>query len=169
MRVKLRDCAQLIKSRVGIEEANTTNYVSTDNMLPNRGGIKFGKDNLPKAKTVNYYQKGDILMSNIRPYFKKVWFADRDGTRSSDVLCFRAHNTDVLDEYLYCILQSDHFFKYVVSTSKGTKMPRGDKKAILNYEFDFPSKEEQYRKYSPIMLIEKKIRLNRHINDNLVV
>lgn len=165
--MKLRDCAQLIKSRVGIEEANTTNYVSTDNMLPNRGGIKFGKDNLPKAKTVNYYQKGDILMSNIRPYFKKVWFADRDGTRSSDVLCFRAHNTDVLDEYLYCILQSDHFFKYVVSTSKGTKMPRGDKKAILNYEFDFPSKEEQYRKYSPIMLIEKKIRLNRHINDNL--
>ena len=167
MKVNLGDCAQLIKSRVGTEEALEDSYVSTDNMLPNRGGIKFGDSNLPKSETVNDYQKGDILVSNIRPYFKKIWFADRDGTRSGDVLCFRARNVGILDEYLYCVLQSDSFFNYVVATSKGTKMPRGDKKAILNYEFDLPSREEQYKKYNPILLIEEKIRLNNQINNNL--
>lgn len=168
MKVNLGDCAQLIKSRVDTEEALEDSYVSTDNMLPNRGGIKFGDSNLPKSETVNDYQKGDILVSNIRPYFKKIWFADRDGTRSGDVLCFRARNVGILDEYLYCVLQSDSFFNYVVATSKGTKMPRGDKKAILNYEFDLPSREEQYKKYNPILLIEEKIRLNNQINNNLL-
>ena len=167
MKVKLRDCAQLIKTRVGMEKATYNNYVSTNNMLPNRGGIKFEDSNLPKSKTVNYYQKGDILISNIRPYFKKIWLADRDGTRSGDVLCFRSDDPKLLGKYLYCTLQSDHFFNYVVSTSIGTKMPRGDKEAILDYEFDLPTEKEQYKKYNPIIRIEEKIELNNQINDNL--
>lgn len=169
MKVKLRDCAQLIKTRVGMEKATYNNYVSTNNMLPNRGGIKFEDSNLPKSKTVNYYQKGDILISNIRPYFKKIWLADRDGIRSGDVLCFRSDDPKLLGKYLYCTLQSDHFFNYVVSTSKGTKMPRGDKEAILDYEFDLPTEKEQYKKYNPIIRIEEKIELNNQINDNLAV
>lgn len=168
MKVKLRDYAQLINSRVGIEEADDSNYISTDNMLPNRGGIKFGESNLPKVKTVNDYQKGDILISNIRPYFKKIWFSDRKGTRSGDVLCFRVKDASLINKYLYCVLQSDQFFNYVVSTSKGTKMPRGDKKVILDYEFELPDKEEQRKKYNPIMLMERKLSLNNQINDNLL-
>lgn len=168
MKVKLRDYAQLINSRVGIEEADDSNYISTDNMLPNRGGIKFGESNLPKVKTVNDYQKGDILISNIRPYFKKIWFSDRKGTRSGDVLCFRVKDASLINKYLYCVLQSDQFFNYVVSTSKGTKMPRGDKKVILDYEFELPDKEEQRKKYKPIMLMERKLSLNNQINDNLL-
>lgn len=158
---------QLISERVNLEEANGDNYISTDNMLPNRGGIKFGDSKLPKVKTVNSYRKGDVLVSNIRPYFKKIWFADRQGTRSGDVLCFRTKNKNLLEEYMYCTLQSNHFFDYVVSTSKGTKMPRGDKDAILNYEFEVPPKEEQYKRCKPIILIEKEISLNNKINDNL--
>ena len=168
MKVKLRDCVQLVKSRVNTEKASKDNYVSTDNMLANRGGVNFGGSSLPKSKNVNDYQKGDILISNIRPYFKKIWFADRNGTRSSDVLCFRKTYEQLANEYLYCVLQSDHFFDYVVSTSKGTKMPRGDKDAILEYEFDLPNKEDQYDKYHPILLVEQKITLNKRINDNLV-
>lgn len=167
MKVRLRDCVQLVKSRVSTENAIRENYVSTDNMIVNRGGVNFGESNLPQSKTVNDYQKGDVLVSNIRPYFKKIWFADRNGTRSGDVLCFRKTDESLTDEYLYCILQSDHFFDYVVSTSKGTKMPRGDKEAILEYEFDLPNKEVQYDKYRPILLVEQKMTLNKKINDNL--
>lgn len=168
MKVKLREYVQLVSERVNLEEANGDTYISTDNMLPNRGGIKFGDSKLPKSKTVNSYRKGDVLVSNIRPYFKKIWFANRQGTRSGDVLCFRTKNTNLLEEYLYCTLQSNHFFDYVVSTSKGTKMPRGDKEAILNYEFEVPPKEEQYKRCRPIILIEKEISLNNKINDNLI-
>lgn len=167
MKVRLRDCVQLVKSRVSTGNAIRENYVSTDNMIVNRGGVNFGESSLPQSKTVNDYQKGDVLVSNIRPYFKKIWFADRDGTRSSDVLCFRKTDESLTDEYLYCILQSDHFFDYVVSTSKGTKMPRGDKEAILEYEFDLPNKEVQYDNCHPILLVEQKMILNKKINDNL--
>lgn len=167
MKVKLRDFVELVKTRVDIKDADVANYISTDNMLPNRGGVEFGNSKLPATKTVNNFIKGDILISNIRPYFKKIWFADRSGTRSSDVLCFRATNEKLSKEYLYCVLQSDSFFNYVMSTSKGTKMPRGDKEAILDYEFELVSKKEQYDKYHSILLLERKIYLNNRINDNL--
>lgn len=168
MKVKLRDFVELVKTRVDIKDADVANYISTDNMLPNRGGVEFGNSKLPTTKTVNNFIKGDILISNIRPYFKKIWFADRSGTRSSDVLCFRATNEKLSKEYLYCVLQSDSFFNYVMSTSKGTKMPRGDKEAILDYEFELVSKKEQYDKYHSILLLERKIYLNNRINDNLL-
>ena len=167
MKVKLRDFVELVKTRVDIKDADVANYISTDNMLPNRGGVEFGNSKLPTTKTVNNFIKGDVLISNIRPYFKKIWFADRSGTRSSDVLCFRATNEKLSKEYLYCVLQSDSFFNYVMSTSKGTKMPRGDKEAILDYEFELVSKEKQYDKYHSILLLERKIYLNNRINDNL--
>lgn len=168
MKVKLRDFVELVKTRVDIKDADVANYISTDNMLPNRGGVEFGNSKLPTTKTVNNFIKGDVLISNIRPYFKKIWFADRSGTRSSDVLCFRATNEKLSKEYLYCVLQSDSFFNYVMSTSKGTKMPRGDKEAILDYEFELVSKEKQYDKYHSILLLERKIYLNNRINDNLL-
>ena len=168
MKVKLRDFVELVKTRVDIKDADVANYISTDNMLPNRGGVEFGNSKLPTTKTVNNFIKGDVLISNIRPYFKKIWLADRSGTRSSDVLCFRATNEKLSKEYLYCVLQSDSFFNYVMSTSKGTKMPRGDKEAILDYEFELVSKEEQYDKYHSILLLERKIYLNNRINDNLL-
>ena len=167
MKVKLRDFVELVKTRVDIKDADVANYISTDNMLPNRGGVEFGNSKLPTTKTVNNFIKGDVLISNIRPYFKKIWFADRSGTRSSDVLCFRATNEKLSKEYLYCVLQSDSFFNYVMSTSKGTKIPRGDKEAILDYEFELVSKEKQYDKYHSILLLERKIYLNNRINDNL--
>ena len=118
MKVKLRDFVELVKTRVDIKDADVANYISTDNMLPNRGGVEFGNSKLPTTKTVNNFIKGDVLISNIRPYFKKIWLADRSGTRSSDVLCFRATNEKLSKEYLYCVLQSDSFFNYVIVKRK---------------------------------------------------
>jgi Restriction endonuclease S subunits len=96
------------------------------------------------------------LISNIRPYFKKIWKATTDGTRSGDVLSFRTKDKRLLQNYLYIVLQSDDFFDYVTSTSKGTKMPRGDKDAILNYEFKLPSLDDQKRLSDSIINLEKR-------------
>lgn len=83
---------------------------------------------------VTKYQKGDILVSNIRPYLKKIWFADHDGGCSNDVLVFRnAKPSEYLSEYLYTILSSDIFFDYMMVGKIGLKMPRGDKKVIPNF------------------------------------
>lgn len=168
MKIKLKECVQLVKDRTSIENVDLASYISTDNMLPNRKGVDFNKSSKPKAKTVLMYQKGDVLISNIRPYFKKIWMADRNGTRSGDILAFRVNKSDILQKYLYCILQSDIFFDYVMASAKGTKMPRGDKNAILDFEFEVPSIEKQKKVYKPILTIEKKINLNNKINTNLI-
>lgn len=117
-------------------------YVSTENMLPDlQNGVKF--DINENTVTGITYKTDDILMANIRPYLKKVWKADKSGTCSSDVLVFRS--SAILPNYLFYIIANDDFLAYVMEGAKGSKMPRGDKKQIMDYDICVPSLlNEQY-------------------------
>ena len=108
----------------------------------------------------------DILVSNIRPYFKKIWRATFEGGCSPDVLIFRENDT-IDNLFLYYILSSDDFFDYSVATSKGTKMPRGDKDAIMQYVIPLPPLETQRKIASILSALDDKIELNRRMNENL--
>ena len=108
-----------------------------------------------------------MLVSNIRPYFKKIWRAKCDGGCSNDVLVFQA-NVNINKGFLYYVLANDEFFNYSMMTSKGTKMPRGDKFAIMQYEvpnFDLNTQQKITRLLESI---DEKIELNNAINDNLL-
>ncbi|WP_295731058.1 restriction endonuclease subunit S [uncultured Limosilactobacillus sp.] len=167
MKVKLKDLVIISNDREQVENVNLNNYVSTENLLANRNGVKFPANNMPSAKTVSTYKKGDILVSNIRPYFKKIWKAKFNGPKSNDVIAFRTNSPRLMQDYLYVLLQSDNFFDYVTSTAKGTKMPRGDKNAIRNYTFELPNLNIQKKIANTILVIEEKVKLNNQINDNL--
>lgn len=119
------------KDRIASDKVNKENYISTENMIPNRGGVESATA-VADAKTFPAYKKGDILLSNIRPYFKKIWYADKDGGCSNDVLIVKA-NKNVDSKFLYYVLSDNNFFNYSTVTSKGTKMPRGSKNAIMKY------------------------------------
>ena len=112
------------------------------------------------------YCKGDILISNIRPYLKKIWLADSDGGCSTDVLAFRTKNGHS-PNYLYALLMQDAFFQYMMQGSKGSKMPRGDKNQIMHYSVPTFSSLEEANIGTIIVDIERKIQINRQINDNL--
>lgn len=165
MMCKLSDICEFVKGKVAVSNLTKTNYISTENMLPNRGGIVEAAT-LPSVDTTQTYTNGDILVSNIRPYFKKIWFATTSGGCSNDVLVFRAKK-DVNPSCLYYILSDDRFFNYATATSKGTKMPRGDKIAIMNYEIEKHTRSEQDAIASILRPIDEKISLNREINNNL--
>lgn len=167
MLVKLRDVAYLVNDRREQRNDDADHFVSTENLLSNRRGVSFPASTIPKGKYVHTYNRDDILISNIRPYFKKIWKATFNGTRSADVLCFRSSTKELSQNYLYVLLESESFFNYVTKTAKGTKMPRGDKSAILEFEFNLPSLKTQEDISHQIISIEKKIRLNEQINDNL--
>ena len=108
-----------------------------------------------------------MLVSNIRPYFKKIWHADNEGGCSNDVLVFRAKD-GIDSDYLYYVLANDEFFDYSMATSKGTKMPRGDKNAIMEYEVPAFPLSIQRRIASLLKAIDGKIAINSEINENLV-
>lgn len=130
---KLGVVSPYISEKVAYSSISPSSYVTTANMLQNRAGITPYND-VPEVGNVTKYQKDDILVSNIRPYLKKIWLAEHDGGCSNDVLVFRnAKPSDYLSEYLYAILSSDIFFDYMMVGKTGLKMPRGDKKVIPNF------------------------------------
>lgn len=165
MTVNLSSLCEYRKSKVNVDSLTKETYISTENMLPNKRGIVKAAS-LPTARQTQEYKAGDTLVSNIRPYFKKIWQARFDGGCSNDVLVFKAkENTD--KDFLYYVLSNDAFFDYSTATAKGTKMPRGDKAYIMQYEVpDFDISRQ--RKISSILRsLDKKIELNNAINRNL--
>lgn len=140
-------------------------YVTTDCILQNKKGREVATNLPPQPCSLIRYQRGDVLIANIRPYLKKVWFADIDGGASPDVLVFRAKDGHS-PSFLYAILLQDSFFDYVMQGTKGSKMPRGDKEQILRYEMPtFSCSEESIGTF--FLNLDRKIHLNERINQNL--
>ena len=127
------------KDKINIDNLTLDSYYSTENMQPNRQGA-VQATTLPTIKQTTACKKGDVLISNIRPYFKKILYCFSDCGCSTDVLCFVPNKTDY-SAFLYCALYADKFFDYMVAGSKGTKMPRGDKQQIMVYPICIPSAE----------------------------
>ncbi len=165
MKYKLSDICEYAKGKINVGVLDENIYISTENMLPNKGGITRAAS-LPTQEQVQSFMTNDVLVSNIRPYFKKIWYATFDGGCSNDVLVLRAKE-GVRSRFLYYVLAADPFFKYSMATSKGTKMPRGDKMAIMEYNVPEFSYEEQGKIVSILEAIDEKIEINKRINNNL--
>ena len=89
MKQTLSDLCSFADGRVAIDVLDLDTYVSTENMLPNKDGINRSAG-LPTVSQTQAYKPEDVLVSNIRPYFRKIWIADRSGGCSNDVLVLRA-------------------------------------------------------------------------------
>ena len=137
--VQLKDTCDFRNSR-GKSDNQKYIYVGVEDLLQSKKGIK------ADPRTVNsvdgtVFLEGDILIGNIRPYLEKIWHADQEGRTNQDVLAIAIKSDSVVplsSKFLFYILSSDKFFKYDVENSKGAKMPRGDKAAILKYSFQVP-------------------------------
>ena len=130
-----------VHEKIAIDILSNKTNISTENMLKERGGI-IECESLPEDCNVTAFEQNDILISNIRPYFKKIWRATFSGGCSNDVLCFRAKD-DFNSLILYYTIERDSFFEYVVAGCNGAKMPRGDKKWIMKYSIVIPSATDQ--------------------------
>lgn len=121
-------------------------YVTTDNMLQNCESVR-SYDGADKISSAIEYRQGDILLSNIRPYLKKIWQADHDGSCSPDVLVLRPNKEVVDEQFLFYSLRRDAFFSYIMNEAgtRGLKMPRGNKDGIIKYTIALPAMEEQKR------------------------
>ena len=165
--VRLGDVCTYSTAKVSITEINEDNYISTENMLPNKNGV-VKSSGLPTVASVTRYFTGNVLVSNIRPYFKKIWCADREGGCSNDVLVFVVKDKRILDSrFLFYCLSNDEFFNYVMAGAKGTKMPRGDKGAILKYPVHLPTLSEQKAIAATLSALDDMIELNNQINKTL--
>lgn len=159
----LKDYAYYVEDKIDNRLLTNKTYVGVENLLPNKSGITLSNYKPSEGKSTKF-QKNDILIGNIRPYFKKIWLATFDGGCSTDVLCIRPKNA-LHAHYLYSVLSQDSFFDYDMAGAKGSKMPRGDKKHIMN----FPLKViENYERIGKIIIdIELQIKRNNELAQKL--
>ena len=153
---KLRDLCKYSDNRINSSLLTSENYIGVDNLLQNTAG-KVNSNFVPNSGTSTEYKMGDLLLSNIRPYLKKIWFADNNGGSSNDVLVLQPIDESVSSKYIYYVLKQDEFFDYEMLKPKGIKMPRGDKQHIMDYKIPLPPLSEQQKIVSEIENIENKI------------
>jgi type I restriction enzyme, S subunit len=139
----LGNVADFVNEKILLERVALENYVSTENILQEYGGVARASK-LPITGSVTRYRPNDTLVSNIRPYLKKVWVADKEGGASNDVIVIRAKQR-LLTHYFSCLLKNDAFIDYVMTGAKGVKMPRGDVGSMKAYPTFYPSKPEQQK------------------------
>ena len=152
-------------TRVNSSELNEGNYISTENMLQDYQGIVDAKS-VPEDVNVISFYCGDILISNIRPYLKKVWKATYNGGCSSDVFVLKA-NDNIESDYLHYVIANDKFINFVMSGAKGVKMPRGDKNQMKTYSLSLPQIQEQKKIGKMLSLLDERIATQNKIIDKL--
>ncbi len=158
---------RFVSDKSQAKDASIETYISTENMVVDFGGITPASA-LPLTGSITKFKVGDTLFSNIRTYFKKVWQAQFDGCCSNDVLVLRPSNEDALaPDYLHQICRWEKFTELSIRTSKGAKMPRGDKDALADFKFRLPPIEEQRAIAHILGTLDDKIELNRKQNETL--
>ena len=162
----LSDCSFFRSERINTSELDVENYISTENMLQNFQGIYIA-NSIPDNINVTSFKEGDILISNIRPYLKKVWQSDRKGGCSADVFVLKANNTICSDCFLHYLIANDTFINFVMSGAKGVKMPRGDKKQMVTYNMGIPHIKEQNKISRLLDLLNKRIVTQNKIIEQL--
>jgi type I restriction enzyme S subunit len=162
---ELGNVADFVNEKVPVEQIALENYVSTENILRDYGGIARASK-LPSTGAVTRFRPNDTLVSNIRPYLKKVWVADKDGGASNDVIVIRAKQ-QLLTQYFPFLLKNDAFIDYVMAGAKGVKMPRGDIGSMKEYPAFYPSKPEQQKIADCLASLDERITLEAQKLDTL--
>ena len=137
----LGDIAQYSTTRIGSDQLNESNYVGVDNLLQNRAG-RIDSNYVPTSSNFTEFKEGDVLIGNIRPYLRKIWYADRRGGTNGDVLVVHPTDSVLNSRYLFQVLTDENFFEYNIQHSKGAKMPRGSKPHILQYLVPIPCPDD---------------------------
>lgn len=162
----LNTIAPFATKSIKYSDIESETYITTDNMLQDKLGI-LPFEGVANISSITEYKPEDILISNIRPYLKKIWFADKDGGCSKDVLVLRSADTNkYMPKYIFYMLRRDAFFDYVMEGKKGIKMPRGNKDDIMKYEIPMPNIDEQKRIVAQIGVLESEITQARTLIEN---
>ena len=165
-KISLKEVVNYTTQKISSTELNIDTYISTDNILQNKQGITSSLQLPVISGNIPKYDAGNILVSNIRPYLKKIYYAKKSGGVSNDVLTFQVKET-FDSKFVYYSLFQDSFFEHMMSGSKGTKMPRGDKRQILDYKISKFDLLTQQKIASVLSALDDKIELNNRINAEL--
>ncbi len=112
-------------------------------ILDDEVGLKKIKYSERQSKsTKNIFYKGDVLYGKLRPYLNKVIIADDDGVCTTEIIPIK-ENEKVISKYIFYVLKSSAFLKYVEFSTHGLNMPRLGTASAKKAPFPLPPLKEQ--------------------------
>ena len=144
-RVKFGEVVRLNKETCKDPEAAGVNRViGLEHLEPGDLRVRSWADVADGTTFSNRVRPGQVLFGKRRAYQRKVAVADFDAICSGDIYVFESSDqTQLLQELLPFICQTDSFFGYAIGTSAGSLSPRTNWKSLAEYEFALPPLEEQ--------------------------
>lgn len=142
-------------------------HIAPDNMEKNLATLlPYRTAEEDKVKSGKYlFDEGHVLYSKIRPNLRKVVFPRIKGVCSADVYPLKGKN-GLITDYLFYLLQSEHFNSFAISTSMRTGMPKINREDLCAYTYYLPPIEAQLSIVEKIkMLDELYIETTSAIND----
>ena len=84
------------------------------------------------------FRPDDVVYGKINPQLGKYFYATVNGLTSADAYVFNGKN-GLKQKFLFALLQTSDFFKYSVSVSKRSGMPKINRDELNAYSFLMPS------------------------------
>ena len=106
------------------------------------------------------FRPNDVVYGKINPQLGKYFYASIDGLTSADAYVFNGKN-GITQKFLYSVLQTKDFFKYSISVSKRSGMPKINRDELNAYSFCVPKEEEQEKIGDFLLGIDNLITLHR--------
>lgn len=114
------------------------------------------------------FKPGDVIYGKINPQLGKYFYACVDGLTSADAYVFNGKN-GITQNFLFSLLQTEDFFKYSVSVSKRSGMPKINRDELNAYCFLAPDEEEQNIIGNFLLNIDNLITLHQSKCDKLKI
>ena len=112
------------------------------------------------------FRPDDVVYGKINPQLGKYFYASVDGLTSADAYVFKGKN-GITQKFLFSLLQTSDFFKYSVSVSKRSGMPKINRDELNAYAFLAPSEEEQDKIGNFLLELDHLITLHQRKCDEL--
>jgi type I restriction enzyme S subunit len=126
--------------------------------------LKVSESNLISGKFL--YNKGEIIYGKINPQLAKYIIAPSEGLASADSYILNSKN-GVEQKFLYTVLQTNDFYKYSVSVSARTGMPKINRDELNVYNYTTPEFEEQAKIGTFFQNLDSLITLHQRKYDKL--
>ena len=106
------------------------------------------------------FRPDDVVYGKINPQLGKYFYASVDGLTSADAYVFNGKN-GLTQKFLFSLIQTDHFFKYSISVSKRSGMPKINRDELNAYSFLMPSEQEQEKIGGFLLQLDHLITLHQ--------
>lgn len=112
------------------------------------------------------FRPNDVVYGKINPQLGKYFYSCVNGLTSADAYVFNGKH-GITQKFLFALLQTSDFFKYSVSVSKRSGMPKINRDELNAYVFLAPREEEQDKIGSFLLNIDHLITLHQRKLDHV--